>query len=1177
DEQERRSNIIATRVYLIVLLLSLISISIFAWASLKTTAVTLKYLTKEQLKSLPIGVQCPCSRISISYNEFTLLEPIYHEICSSDFVSDRWINAIYTGSNATYFNIRDFRSFSSSQFQALAAFCHLSKAYVQQSIDTFHQSTFISLSVLSENDLQTQLQLIIDQFQQEVPQAFTNQLDLILRMTMGNKIVSGLLTNYIILYGSFSFKLQSIIYHRDDGTFCDCQNDLYCTSSAVFDDMFRARTRYISNNTKVLPGIASGCLPIISMLDSTLECFYNQTCLNDIISYFPTNERFSALVIHINSSYNQYTKVKTMLENLMIEEWITTISYEKYYDQCAPISCTYSKEERHNLIYVITKLISLLSGLTLVLELIIPIIVRFIMKKLNHEQAPSVPIHVGLNQVKSSIKKAVIELNYFKHYPSNDQQIRYQRYGTRLYILLIAISAGSLSVYHLTRTTIHRETILNLSLSKYLELSQIYATHLYCPCTSISTPYFTFISIEVYYHQLCSSYLVSSRWIAYSKSMSRLLGDIYDYRINAGNQFQTLSMFCEQAQQTINNSLTNFLKTHIFNLQVIRKNQLETQLDSAITDWKSSTINQFISTIDLIRNTTQGNQLMNRLNIFFQYPDDVRTILEPRTYGDCNCAFFARLCSSPMKIFTDSFTLLIENFYVGCYLIDALFLSTLECFYNEICMSNINHFLNSSLIQSLTFPALSSTKNSPNQTIRSIFEQMMVDQWSWNINYSSYYNHCAPNLCIIQYKNSDDIFTVIIFLFGIFGGLSIGFRIPILLLLRLTEKFKNNFTFEISIRSIKHFFIGTNEQQMTRRLQIVLVSTTLCILYITVAFNPQLTSVEIKNPSLSIYENLVKQHSYSLQCSCSQIAIPYGSFINIKSNYHPSCSRDFIGELWMAVLIGQNNPFYQNVSKTYIYSGVGQLQALSIFCELSKSTVSQSVTQFLNKHMVNTQLLSPNVLSQRIQMIIDEMKTTMPKLFINTFSLVRQTTKANKFLTTFGSTWLLADSYNPTDGDIIHTIPVEYDECDCGLSSECFTKLYGVIISCYILEGFLQSTFECLYDQECVDKTHTFPALNLSINPSRFPINSTVESVLNELMIENFTNSLSYSDYFTQCSPSSCIFSYIDKFNIIEGITTLISLYGGLMIICQLFAVIIIKILPYRLVHVTPVVNISTN
>ncbi|CAF5150675.1 unnamed protein product, partial [Rotaria sp. Silwood1] len=346
--------------------------------------------------NLPVGTKCPCSRISISYGEFTSLEPTYHQICSSDFISDRWINAIYTGSNATYFNIRDFRSFSSAQFQALATYCHLSKSYVQQSIDTFNQSTFISLSVLSEYNFQIEIQSIIYQTQQIVPQTFTNQLDLIIRMTMGNKIVSGLLTNYIISYyyipGYLKYpEIRSIIYHRDDGTFCDCQNDLYCTSSAIFDDIFQAQTRYISNHIKILPGIASGCLPIISILDSTLECFYNQTCLDDMLSYFPTNEKFSALTIHINSSYNQYTKVKKMLENLMIEQWITNISYDKYYNQCAPISCTYSKEERHNLLFVITKLISILSVLALVLRLIIPIIVRFIIKKINREQSPSIP------------------------------------------------------------------------------------------------------------------------------------------------------------------------------------------------------------------------------------------------------------------------------------------------------------------------------------------------------------------------------------------------------------------------------------------------------------------------------------------------------------------------------------------------------------------------------------------------------------------------------------------------------------------------------------------------------------------------------------------------------------------------------------------------------------------
>ncbi|CAF3340521.1 unnamed protein product, partial [Rotaria sp. Silwood2] len=180
----------------------------------------------------------------------------------------------------------------------------------------------------------------------------------------------------------------------------------------------------------------------------------------------------------------------------------------------------------------------------------------------------------------------------------------------------------------------------------------------------------------------------------------------------------------------------------------------------------------------------------------------------------------------------------------------------------------------------------------------------------------------------------------------------------------------------------------------------------------------------------------------------------YGSFIDIKSSYHPACSRNFIGDLWMAALIIRNNPFYQNVSKTYIYSSVGQLKALSTLCQLSKSTVDRSITQFRNNHMINIQLLSSNVLYQRILMIMNEMKPTMPKLFINTLSLIRQTTKANKFLTTFGTTWLLADLYNSTNGDIIHTIPVEYDLCNCGLSSQCFTKLYGVIISCYILEVF---------------------------------------------------------------------------------------------------------------------------
>ena len=64
-----------------------------------------------------------------------------------------------------------------------------------------------------------------------------------------------------------------------------------------------------------------------------------------------------------------------------------------------------------------------------------------------------------------------------------------------------------------------------------------------------------------------------------------------------------------------------------------------------------------------------------------------------------------------------------------------------------------------------------------------------------------------------------------------------------------------------------------------------------------------------------------------------------------------------------------------------------------------------------------------------------------------------------------------------------------------------------------------------------------------------------------ELMIEALTHEISYTNYFAQCAPSACVHSYIDQSNLLEGITTLISLYGGLVIICRLLALIIFKLL----------------
>jgi hypothetical protein len=164
DDQNRRSNIISTRIYILFLILILFGTGIVLSLIHETKIITLKHPTKEQFEALPTDAQCSCSQISLSYGKFISLQASYHQVCSSDFVSDRWFNAINFGANSTYFHIRDFRTYGSAQFQALAAFCRLSKANIEQNIALLYLNTLLSPQLLSEKVLQSQTNESIDQF-----------------------------------------------------------------------------------------------------------------------------------------------------------------------------------------------------------------------------------------------------------------------------------------------------------------------------------------------------------------------------------------------------------------------------------------------------------------------------------------------------------------------------------------------------------------------------------------------------------------------------------------------------------------------------------------------------------------------------------------------------------------------------------------------------------------------------------------------------------------------------------------------------------------------------------------------------------------------------------------------------------------------------------------------------
>ncbi|CAF1400997.1 unnamed protein product [Rotaria sp. Silwood1] len=195
-EYERRLNIISSRIFFIVFIIVLIGLVIFIKTRNQNTFIIVENPNENQFINLPSDARCLCSRVSISYGKFISIQTRFHQICSSDFISNRWIKAIHIGLNITYFSAYDFRPEVSAMFKSLESFCRLSKDYAIQSIDSFNNNLFISQEVLTEPVFQSQTNFIIDQFLLSSPIDFLTELKLIQKMIIGNRFVSALQTNY---------------------------------------------------------------------------------------------------------------------------------------------------------------------------------------------------------------------------------------------------------------------------------------------------------------------------------------------------------------------------------------------------------------------------------------------------------------------------------------------------------------------------------------------------------------------------------------------------------------------------------------------------------------------------------------------------------------------------------------------------------------------------------------------------------------------------------------------------------------------------------------------------------------------------------------------------------------------------------------------------------------------
>jgi len=491
-----------------------------------------------------------------------------------------------------------------SHFQLLALFCQTVQQTITDAINELSDKNIISNKVLFRDVFDAQILSLIQQFKTNIITIFKYTRDFLWINIVRNEIHSGLRTNRMIIFkpNAAIIYLFPLKYKTSNGT-CLCETTNNCTHKAsIYNytgrkdvDMYTVYGNLTSDPSLLftIPGLLVGCFPYNSLLKSTLECFFDQTC----IDLFQTFINGSSLISPLSSSYFQSnTTVDDLLNELLIESWNEVSNFTNYYQICAPLTCTYSFNRRFNLLYVILTLISLFGGLKIITYFSAPFIVgviRQIEKRKCYQKRTieesiieTASLKERLLQLKNKISREIRTLNLFPSLSDVQNGI----YSTRLYLILLITGIIILVFYVSISVRIQTAKINQPTLEQYKQLFAQYSSSIVCPCSRLSIPHSDILNIQTSYHQICSSdFIRDDRWLLYTSGFSGALFS-FDFRTNSVRLFSLLQIFCKMAQETVTNELTIFYETQFVSGQISANDTFHSQVSTLIQQFQNQVI-----------------------------------------------------------------------------------------------------------------------------------------------------------------------------------------------------------------------------------------------------------------------------------------------------------------------------------------------------------------------------------------------------------------------------------------------------------------------------------------------------------------------------------------------------------------------------------------------------------
>ncbi|CAF3355003.1 unnamed protein product [Rotaria sp. Silwood2] len=236
---------------------------------------------------------------------------------------------------------------------------------------------------------------------------------------------------------------------------------------------------------------------------------------------------------------------------------------------------------------------------------------------------------------------------------------------------------------------------------------------------------------------------------------------------------------------------TSFNSTFLFSTIAESRFSVDTKVKLSLNSFLDSAVSYNNRILFIARQTTVTNGLISSLgtNYYLVSADDETQLITGRLYvvantfkDGCSCSD-DRQCPQSVVLFGNNGTsiqTIIPGMIFDCLLLDGVLVSSLECFYDSQCISLLQDTF---MMDTKVKPLSALSRFLPNVTIGKLLNELMIEELTTKIDFSSYYKKCNPAFCTYSYTHRFDILFIITTFISVLSGAStiLKFISPILI------------------------------------------------------------------------------------------------------------------------------------------------------------------------------------------------------------------------------------------------------------------------------------------------------------------------------------------------------------------------------------------------------------